>query len=165
MRIQALEPTTHTSAKTIRAIYRLLRSSLIEAATREPERFGGAGRFLFDDDGIRAEAQPLLDAVEPSPHYRRHRKRHAPRLSCQQEEQRLVIEVTLRLLCALDLRGVESDDAVIEGLAEGITRLRPREPLQKLAECIPGAKPHAHSSLRLYEEFRRYLLKYPLGTR
>lgn len=160
MTIAELAPTTQTSAKTIRTIYRALRERLTLAILAEPDRFGGAGKL----HAIHC-ANNLLESVRRSPHYRRHRKRHAPRLSCPIESRHLLIEVMVRLLCALDLRCVDIDDDVIEVWAEAITRLRARKPLQGLAVLIPGAKPHAHSALRLYEDYRRYLLQNPLGTR
>lgn len=73
------------------------------------------------------------------------------------------MEKLVRLICTLDLRNVEIDDAVMDGLAEGIVRLRPRDPPERLAEFIPGARTHAHPSLRLYEDYRRHLLKNPMG--
>lgn len=71
----------------------------------------------------------------------------------------------MRIFCALDLRGVEVDARLLAHIADAFTALRPGEPLQKMAEFIPGARPHAHPELRLYEDYRRYLLKNPLGTR
>lgn len=59
-------------------------------------------------------------------------------------------EAAVRLLCALDLRqtGLNVDEnaarEIVLRLADAIPRLNPRDPLQKLAEFIPGAKPHAH---------------------
>lgn len=68
----------------------------------------------------------------------------------------------MRIFCALDLRGVEVDERLLAQIAEAFTALHSRDPLQKLADFIPGAKPHAHPELRLYEDYRRYLLKNPL---
>jgi hypothetical protein len=59
---------------------------------------------------------------------------------------------------------VDVDERLLAQIAEAFTALRPGEPLQKLAEYIPDAKAHAHPSLRHYEDYRRYLLKNPLGT-
>ncbi|MFA5951905.1 MAG: hypothetical protein WC807_16645 [Hyphomicrobium sp.] len=56
------------------------------------------------------------------------------------------------------------DDRLLAQIAEAFTALHPRDPLQKLAEFIPGVKPHAHPELRLFEDYRRYLLKNPLGS-
>jgi hypothetical protein len=42
--------------------------------------------------------------------------------------------------------------------------LHPASHCKSLAEFIPGAKPHGHPELRLYQDYRRYLLKNPLGT-
>lgn len=79
------------------------------------------------------------------------------------------MDATVRLLCALDLRAFALQDdedtreEIIGRLADGVTRLRHRDPLQRLAEFIPNVRPHAHPGLRLYEDYRRYLLKNPLG--
>ena len=74
-------------------------------------------------------------------------------------------EFAVRVLCALDLRNVKAEtELVLQYLAVGIGALKARDPLQKLTEFIPGAKPHAHPELRLYEDYRRNLLKNPLGT-
>jgi hypothetical protein len=70
----------------------------------------------------------------------------------------------VRIFCALDLRGVDVDERVLAQIAEAFTVLRPGEPLQKLAEYVPGARPYAHPELRLYEDYRRHLLKHPLRT-
>ncbi|WP_046478090.1 hypothetical protein [Candidatus Filomicrobium marinum] len=163
--IQALAPTTHVSGKTIRATYATLRAHLPVAISTQPERFSGAGLVLSHH-----ETPALFHAARRSPVFRRHRRRHAPRLKCPDEELEHVYEITVRLLCALDLREVsfhEDGSAVREivlRLAEAVPRLHPRAPLQKLAALIPGAKPHAHPELRLYEDYRRYLLKNPLRT-
>lgn len=69
----------------------------------------------------------------------------------------------MRIFCALDLRGLEVDGHLLAQIAEAFAALRPGDPLQKLADFIPGAKSHAHPELRLYEDYRRYLLKHPLG--
>jgi hypothetical protein len=156
--IQELAKTTHVSGKTIRATYRALRERLAEAAYAHPERFGGAANLLLHES-----ANHLIHAVQRSPAFRRYRRHHAPRLSCPVEEQALATEKLVRLVYTLDLRGLDVDETVIEALANGITQLRPRDPLQKLAEFIPAAKPHAHPTMRLYEDYRRYLLKNPLG--
>ncbi|MCC7253066.1 hypothetical protein [Hyphomicrobium sp.] len=161
--IAALEPTTHVTAKTIRATYGTLRGKLADAAIAHPERFGQAGRILMHED-----IPALHHALLCSRRFKRHRQRHAPRLSCPVEERHFVTEKIVRLLCALDLRDValrEHDDAVtdlIAHLSEAIPRLHPRAPKQDLATFIPGAKPFAHSELRLYEDYRRYLLRNPL---
>lgn len=86
------------------------------------------------------------------------------------QEDQFVMEKIVRLLCALDLRDLPLHDdaavvALIELLCDAIPRLHPREPRQKLADFIPGAKPFAHDGLRLYEDYRRSLLKNPLWTR
>ncbi len=162
--VSALEPTTHISAKTIRASYRRLRATLVVAAEHHPDGFGGAGHVLAG-----REAHHLLHTVRRSGHYRRYAKRHAPRLSCPNEEQLLVTEATVRLICALDLRAFSlhddeagRDEAILL-LANGVTRLHPRDPPQRLAEFVPNVRAHAHPGLRLYQDYRRYLLKNPLG--
>lgn len=157
--ISALEPTTHVSGKTIRTTYCTLRERLAEAVFVEPEKFGAAGLLLAQD----SETQLLL-AVTKSDVMKRHCKRHAPRLSCPIAEQALTTEMFVRLVCAVDLRGIEIDEGLIKALTDGIAQLRPRDPVQRLADFIPGAKPHAHRAFRLFKDYRRYLLKNPLGT-
>lgn len=164
--IDVLEPSTHVSGKTIRATYGALRAHLPIAISVHPERFSGAGLVLAS-----YETPALFHAARYSPVFRRHRRRHALRLKCPDEELEHIHETAVRLLCALDLREVglhEDENAareIVLRLAEAIPRLHPREPMQKLAEFIPGAKPFAHPELRLYEDYRRYLLKNPLGAR
>jgi len=160
--LQAMESRTHVSGKTIRATYANLRAHLPIAIAAHPGKFSGAGVLLAHH-----EAPALLFAARGSRVFRRHRRQHAPRLKCPDEELEHVLEAVVRLLCALDLRevGAHEDEVareVILRLAEVLPRLHPREPLQNLADHLPGAKPHAHPELRLYEDYRRYLLKNPL---
>lgn len=163
--LKALEPKTHTSGKTIRATYGTLRGGLACAAVARPERFGQAGRILGHEN-----ASALLHAVRHCRRFKRHRQHHAPRLACPVQEDQFVMEKIVRLLCALDLRALplqENDDAVaelIDHLARAVPQLHPRAPRQSLAALIPGAQPFAHDAMRLYEDYRRYLLKNPLGT-
>lgn len=163
--LKALEPKTHTSGKTIRTTYSALRGGLTCAAIAHPEQFGQAGRILAHES-----APKLFHAVLQSRRFKRHRQHHAPRLACPLQEDLFVMEKIVRLLCALDLRDLPlSDDAavgaLIDLLCEAIPRLHAREPRQRLADLIPGAKPFTHDGLRLFEDYRRYLLKNPLGTR
>ncbi|WP_210163476.1 hypothetical protein [Hyphomicrobium nitrativorans] len=163
--IQKLEPRTHVSGNTIRATYRMLRGNLPDAATVRPTLFGYAGPILMHEN-----APMLLHAIRPTRRFRRHRQRHAPRLSCPVEEERFLTEKIVRLLCALDLRALplqEDEDAVaelIENMVQAFPELHPRKPRQALAELIPGAQPFAHDGMRLYEDYRRCLLRSPLGT-
>lgn len=162
--IAELERTTHVSARTIRATYKTLRERLPVAIAIDPDIFGGAGRVLAMDD-----SNSLLEAVLGSAHFRRHRKRHAPRMKREDEERLLATELLVRLLCGIDLRGLdiaaaENHVLIVDGFIKGLVRLRPRERVQTLAEHLPGTKPHAYPGLRLYEDYRRYLLKIPLGT-
>lgn len=163
--INVLEPSTHVSDKTIRATYGALRAHLPIAISKHPESFSGAGLVL-----IHPEAPALFHAARHSPIFRRHRRHHAPRLKCPDEEMEHIHETAVRLLCALDLRevGLHKDEHAVRDillrLADTVPRLSPREPLQKLAAFIPGAKPFAHPELKFYEDYRRCLLKNPLGT-
>lgn len=160
MTIQELATTTHVSSKTIRATYRKLRERLADVVFDEPESFGGAGIFLN-----LPEAGALLDAIKASAQFRRYRKRHAPRLKDEREKRLLLMEFAVRVFCALDLRNTATKpDILIAILTHAVGATRAREPLQELAEFIPGAKPHAHPELKLYDEFRRHLLKNPLGV-
>lgn len=162
--IKTLEPTTHVSGKTIRSTYGTLRAHLPIATQRERARFSHAGVYLFEDEGIAPEGRRIIASIERTRRFSRYIKRHAPRLSSSEDEHLFLLEKAVRIFCALDLRGLEVDDRLLAQIAEAFTALRPGEPLQKLADFIPGAKPHAHPELRLYEDYRRYLLKNPLGT-
>lgn len=160
MTLSALEPMTHVSGKTIRATCRLLRERLADAILSEPERFGGAGHYLNLPD-----ASALLNAIRTSAQFRRYRKRYAPRLNDAEEERLLVLEFAVRAFCALDLRGVTAEPAtVLLTLAKSIRSLKSRDPLQKLADAVPRAKAHGYPAMRFYEDYRRYLLKSPLGV-
>lgn len=161
MTLSALEPMTHTTGKTIRATYRALRERLPEAIHELPLIFGSAGAYLEHPD-----AAALLTAIRSSAVFRRYRKLHAPRMKDVREEQCLVLEFAMRVFCALDLRGITmGPDNVLRALADGIRAHKPRDPLQKLAGCILGAKAHFHADARLYDDFRRKLLQNPLGSR
>lgn len=161
--IKALEPTTHVSGKTIRSTYGTLREHLPIATQRERARFSHAGVYLFEDDGIAPEGRRIIASIERARRFSRYIKRHAPRLTSSEDEHLFLLEKAVRIFCALDLRGAVVDARLLAQIAEGFTALHPGEPLRKLAEFIPGVKAHAHPELRLYEDYRRYLLKNPLG--
>jgi hypothetical protein len=162
--IKALEPTTHVSGKTIRNTYRVLRTNLPTAAQCDRARFSHAGVYLFEGEGITPEARRIIASIERTRRFSRYIKRHAPRLSSVEEERLFVLEKAVRIFCALDLRGLEVNERMMAQIAEAFTALKPGDPLQKLADFIPGARPHAHSELRLYEDYRCSLLKNPLGA-
>ncbi|WP_072377313.1 hypothetical protein [Hyphomicrobium sp. NDB2Meth4] len=160
--VKVLEPTTHVSGKTIRITYCALRINLPKAAQNKLAHFASAGLLLFDSEGVSATGRTMLAGIEKSRRFARYLKRHAPRLASSKDGQLFLIEKAVRIFCALDLRGVDVDEHLLAQIAEAFTALHPRDPLQKLADFIPGAKPHAHPELRLYEDYRRYLLKNPL---
>jgi len=163
--IKVLEPTTHVSGKTIRSTYGRLRAHLPTATRRERARFAHAGVYLFEDEGITPVCRRIITSIERTRRFSRYIQRHAPRLSSCEDEHLFLLEKAVRIFCALDLRGVDVDAQLLAQIAEAFTALHPRDPLQKLADFIPGTKPHAHPELRLYEDYRRYLLKNPLGTK
>lgn len=163
--IGELEPTTHVTGKTIRATYRVLRANLTIAAQREQARFASAGLYLFEGERVAPQGRVILAAIERTRRFARYIKRHAPRLSSDAEERLFLIEKAVRIFCALDLRGVEVDERMLEEIASAFTALRPGQPLHNLAEFIPGARPHLHPEWRLYEDYRRYLLRNPLDAR
>lgn len=155
MTLSALEPMTHTSGKTIRATYRALRERLVEVIHAQPLMFGAAGTYLAHPD-----APALLTAIRSSAVFRRYRKLHAPRMKDAREEQLFVLEFAVRLFSALDLRKVSLGlEDMLGSLAQGIRALKPRDPLENLANGIPGARPHGHPQLQLYEGIRRHLLE------
>lgn len=163
--IQKLEPRTHVSGKTIRTTYRTLRAHLPLAAQRDHARFANAGAYLFQGESIAPEGRKVIACIEKTRRFSLYIKRHAPRLSSCEDEHLLLLEKAVRIFCALDLRGVEADKHLLARIAEAFSLLHPREPLQKLAHSIPYAKPHAHSEMRLYRDYRQYLLKNPIGAR
>jgi hypothetical protein len=159
MTLSALEPMTHTSGKTIRATYRLLRARLADAVLDEQDAFGRAGFYLSQPS-----AGELLSTIAASAAFRRYRKLHAPRLKDQREVRLLVIEFAVRVFCALDLRSVTATPATtLQALCRGISALKARDPLQNLAAAVPGGRQHAFPTTRLYEDLRRHLLRSPLG--
>ena len=162
--IQKLEPRTHVSGKTIRSTYGVLRTTLQEAVQHQPAAFAGVGDYLFDGDGISDNGRQLLGALKASKRFRRYMQRHSPRLRSAAGEGLFLLEKTTRIFCALDLRGVDVDAARMEEISQGILQLRPADPLQRLAEFVADARPHAHPIQRLYEAYRRYLLECPLRT-
>jgi hypothetical protein len=163
--IKALAPTTHVSGKTIRSTYGTLRAHLPIATQRERARFSNAGGYLFEGERITRDAQRIIASVERTRRFSRYIKRHAPRLSSSEDERPFLLEKAVRIFCALDLRGVDVDERLLAQIAEAFTALHPRDPLQKMADFIPGVRPYAHPELRLYEDYRQYLLKNPFGAR
>lgn len=134
-----------------------------EAVATEPALFAGVGHITNGTNG-----QRLLEAVRGCAYFRRHRKRVAPRMRGEENERMLATELLVRMLYAIDLRGIHLAEAekqalVVDGFINGLATLRPRDPMQRLADIIPGARPHAHPESRLYDEYRRYLLKLHLG--
>lgn len=142
----------------------MLRTHLPFAAHQDRGRFAGAGTYLFESDGITPEGRCIFASIERTRRFGRYIKRHAPRLSSSEDERLFLLEKAIRIFCVLDLRGAEVDARLLAQIAEAFTALRPGEPLQKLADFIPDAKPHAHPGLRFYEDYRRYLLRYPLKS-
>lgn len=162
--IQVLEPTTHVSGKTIRATYGTLRSNLPRAVQRDHTRFAGSGIHLFESGAVTREARTVFLGIEKTRRFSRYIKRHAPRLTSSEDEQLFLLEKAVRIFCALDLRAAEVDHRLWAQIVEAFGQLRVNEPLQNLAAFIPDARPHAHPALRLYEDYRRYLLRNPLGV-
>jgi hypothetical protein len=159
MTLSALDSMTHTSGKTIRATYWLLRMRLAEAVLDDEDAFGRAGFYLSQPCAVE-----LLNAIAVSAAFRRYRRIHAPRLKDQNREQLLVLEFAVRILCALDLRNVHANpESILQMLRVSIGPLKLRDPLQKLAESLAGARPHAGAGRRLYEDYRRHLLRKPAG--
>lgn len=163
--VQALAQTTHVSGKTIRATYARFRQVLPEATQSLPLAFGRAGLVLWCEGELAPDGEMFLRALAQSRQYRRHKRRHAPRLRSPLEERLIVIEFAVRIFCALDLGRVDlpqCEDAVLAALTQGIAQLSPRDPLSKVCEYVPGVRAHHHPHDRLYEDVRRYLLKHPL---
>jgi hypothetical protein len=162
--IQALEPTTHVTGKTVRATYRTLRATLPPATRCDYGSFGGAGIHLLENRALDTLGDHILARIAKTKRFRRYVTRHAPRLRSDQDAKLLLFEKVVRVFCTLDLRAVEIDEQLVAQIAEAFTQLRLSDPLQKLAELVPSARPHGHPEFRLYEDYRCYLLKHPLGS-
>jgi len=160
--IMELEPTTHVSGKTIRGTYRALRAHLPLAVQRERARFSGAGEVLFAGGMLSPDGNRLLSDIERTRRFARYVRSHAPRINSAEEERLLLVEKAVRVMCAVDLRGVEVDERLLAEIGDAFAQLRVREPLGSLVRAVPRLRAHAHPSLRLYEDYRRSLLKQPL---
>lgn len=161
--LAALEPTTHVTGKTIRAMYGTLRANLPGAVQRDRARFAEAGRYLFADDAVSADGRRILARIEKTRRFARYIQRHAPRANSDEQERLLLLDKAVRIFCALDLRGVEVGERLLSQIAEAFTGLRLSEPLDNIADSLPNVRKHAHPCLRFYEDYRRHLLKNPLG--
>jgi len=98
-----LAPGMHVSEKTLRNIYMRLRRKLIPATRLHPMSFGGAGLFLYRRDGLSPAGHAILASVRESGLYRRHMRRHAPRLADPSDEKHYLFEVTVRVFCHIAL--------------------------------------------------------------
>lgn len=96
---------------------------------------------MFAEAGITPAGREIIASIERTRRFSRYIKRHAPRLSSSDDEYLFVLEKAVRIFCALDLRSVQADQRLLAQIAEAFAALKPGEPLQKLAEFIPGAKP------------------------
>lgn len=160
--VNALEPTTHVSGKTIRGTYRALRAHLPLAVQRDRERFAGAGNILFIGSSLSPEARRMLAGIERTRRFARYVQFQAPRINSASDERLLLFEKAVRIFCAVDLRGMEPDEKLMADIGAAFCSLRPREKLGSLVKAVPRLRAHAHPTLRLYEDYRRYLLKSPL---
>jgi len=187
MPVQELEPRTHISGKTIRSTYRSLRAELASAVRAEPERFGGTGTVLFADGCLTENGREILRRVYRSGEFRLYRKRHAPRLKDEFDERNLLVNKTVRMFCAvaLPLVSLQADASAVADTVKLLEAIDFDLPLLRrfVEGRIPAAQPtdnrngcssefldaardvqrHHYPERRLYEDFRRYLLKNPLG--
>ncbi len=165
--IAELEPRTHVSAKTIRTTYAALRERLPQAVRQQPDAFGQAGRLLIQGDALRQDGAAFLDALAESRLHRRHRLRHAPRLAGVAERQLLVFETAVRLLCALDLRGLTACESgretLLRELGGLVSSLNGKDWPVQICSALPGARRYQFPHGRLFDDYRRYLLRNPLG--
>lgn len=160
--ITMLEPTTHVSGKSIRGTYRALRTHLPLAVQRDRDRFAGTGALLLAGGAPSPDGRRLLAQIERSRRFARYVTIHAPRINSAEEEQLLLFEKAVRVICTLDIRGMELDDSLLDDIGMAFSSLRSREPLGNIAKAVPRLRAHAHPALRLYEDYRRYLLRNPL---
>ncbi|HML91232.1 hypothetical protein [Methyloceanibacter sp.] len=187
MPVHELEPRTHISGKTIRSTYRALRAELASAVRAEPERFGGTGTVLFADGQLTECGREILRRVYRSREFRLYRKHHAPRLKDEFDERNLLVNKAVRMFCvvALPPAGLEADASnvintlqLLEAIDFDLPLLRRfvegRLPVDQpdgtangcSNEFLDAARDvprHHYPERRLYEDFRRYLLKNPLG--
>ncbi|GFO80794.1 MAG: hypothetical protein A49_04210 [Methyloceanibacter sp.] len=185
--VQALEPRTHISGKTIRTTYRSLRAELTNAVRAEPERFGGTGTFLFADGSLTESGRAILRRVYRSREFRLYRKRHAPRLRDEFDERNLLVNKTVRMFCAvalphsgpeIDASKVMSTLQLLEAIDFDLPLLRRfvegRLPVDQpggdaagysnaFLDAAKDVQRHHYPEHRLFEDFRRYLLKNPMG--
>ena len=89
----------HVSGKTLRNVYMRFRRKLIPATRLQPMSFGGAGLFLYRRDGLSPTGLAILASIRESGLYRRHMRRHAPRLAEPSDETLFLFEVTVRMFC------------------------------------------------------------------
>ncbi|ODA66584.1 hypothetical protein A7A08_02351 [Methyloligella halotolerans] len=184
MPVQALAPSTHVSGKTIRATYRSLRAELASAVRIQPDRFGATGTLLFLDETLSDHGREILRRVYRSRDFRLYRKRHAPRLKDEFDERNLLINKAVRMFCAIALP-LAASTADASGAMEALHLLEAIDfNLPSLRRLVEGRESdltdnrcatdflhaaisvqrHHFPELRLYEDFRRYLLKNPLGS-
>lgn len=166
--IGELAPHTRVSAKTIRATYTALRARLPLAAQLHPDAFGQAGQLLWSGGQLREGNGSFLQTLEESRLYKRHRQRHTPRLERAELEQLLLLETAIRFLCALDLRASlhhhGDREAILMALGDAVPTLKGKDWRYQLCAGIPGARPHGHPHKRLFDDYRRALLRCPLGS-
>lgn len=80
-----------------------VRRKLMWATLLHPLSFGGAGMFLFRGSRLSPTGHAVLASVRESVLYRRHMRRHAPRLSDPSGEVDFLLEVTVRVFCHIAL--------------------------------------------------------------
>ncbi|MEM9356807.1 MAG: hypothetical protein AAGB04_11380 [Pseudomonadota bacterium] len=115
------------SEKRVREIYDLLRDKLMRAILERPFDFGWAGYFLFDDLEISQRGARILDAVSASDLFRSSLNRHAPRVGLTGEVSdrfsALLMEVTVRVFCALSMRK-DNDTLYSDEMQEAFAKLQ-----------------------------------------
>tara|TARA_R110001599_G_scaffold25282_7_gene90570 strand:- start:12763 stop:13479 length:717 start_codon:yes stop_codon:yes gene_type:complete len=97
------------SAKTVRALYKGLRTRLIKASNSDPYAFGGAGRFLLDGGQLGDRGRRFLSELAESVTYAGHVKRHDFRLKKGERFTDELFECAIRAFCTLAMPGQPED--------------------------------------------------------
>ena len=94
------------SEKTIRKLYDELRDKLLRASLMEPDSFGSAGHFLYENQEVSSRGRHMMDTVTDSDLFARTMKRHAPRVGAidapDSRYNMIALEVAVRVYSKVD---------------------------------------------------------------
>ena len=109
--------TARVSEKTIRALYKQLRTHLIMAVIANPYDFGKAGYFIMEKNKVSKRGRAFFESVVESDIFKRYAKHQAPRTKDIDKLQDLIFDVTTRVFCHIAL-----DKDILISYPEGTTR-------------------------------------------